>query len=508
MSSIEEGLADALRGFVTVFTGSIGGRVLAMLGRILIIRALPPNEFGLIVLAFTVVSIVAELAVVGVPKGVARTWTKKESRGEQLDVLKTGLIVSLFVAVLAAGVVYALRGTIARVMGEPALEGLLGLFAVYVLVHPVALTVVGGLRGLKRPRGATLANNVSPNAFSLGVFVLFSTVGLAYFGAIAYWLLLPVWSLIVGAVFLYREIDLPRLVSGLPDRSTSEELVSFSWPLAIQSGITIVMTQIDVLFIGHFLDSGDVGLYKSVLPLAKITLVFLFSYVFLYLPIATEYYTEGDIGSLKRFYQTSTKWLVFVTFPLSLVFALFPSDVIRVLYQTEYLGASTTLTILSLGLFLRVVGGPNAATIQSIDRTRVDLVSGAVGLSTNLLLNVVLIPMYGITGAAVATVAGFVAYNAVEISVMYWSYSLHPFTGNMVKPLVVTGGVGIGLATVLQGRGLGLVALGAVGGLVVAVQFGAVVLTRSIDPEDRLVVDRAEAATGVDLDVVRRFIPD
>lgn len=508
MSSIVDGLRDALRGFVTVFTGSVVARVLAMVGRILIIRALPPDEFGVIVLTFTVVSMVAEVAVIGIPQGVARTWTEKQSRGQQLDVLKTGILVSGVGGILAAGAVYLFSGTIAGVMDEPALEPLLVVFAAYVLVHPLALTVVGALRGLKQPVGATMASNVSPNAFSLVVFGAFSSVGLAYHGAVAYWLLIPAWTGLVGLWYLQREVDLRRLLDGPPDASTARGLVSFSWPLAIQGSITMVMTQVDVLFIGFFTNSGEVGLYKSVLPLAKITLVFLFSYVFLYLPLATEYYTDGDLGALKRFYQTSTKWIVSVTVPVSLLLAAFPADVIRVLYQAEYVDASTVLTILSLGLFLRVVAGPNAATIQSIDRTRVDLVSAAAGLATNVIFNLALVPTYGITGAAVATVLGFAAYNGVEIGIMYWSHGLHPFTTNVVKPLLVTGLAALALAIGLRGYGLGFVHLAAIGVALAGVQVAAVVLTGSLDPEDRLVVQQAESATGLDLEFLKRYIPE
>jgi O-antigen/teichoic acid export membrane protein len=136
--------------------------------------------------------------------------------------------------------------------------------------------------------------------------------------------------------------------------------------------------------------------------------------------------------------------------------------------------------------------------LKAINRPRVEMYAAGLGLAVNLLLNVLLIPVLGIVGAAVATVVGYVMFNLVEVVVIYRLVGTHPFSANSLQPLTVTALVGIGVALFVGKSRLGFLSLVGIGILLVVVQAGAVWGTRSFDETDRVLIEQTKRRLGFD----------
>jgi O-antigen/teichoic acid export membrane protein len=410
-------------------------------------------------------------------------------------------------ASVMAVLIFLFRQRLANFLGEPGLAFPLAILSLVVVTRPLAMLSIATLRGIKKAKDAALAKDIIPQVLALAVFFLLTFSGYSYIGGISYWFMLPVVMLGVALVPLHQQFGLRSLASGRPQWDTMRELVGFSWPLALQSTFVLLMTNLDVLAIGFFLTPEDVGFYKSVVPVAQMTFVFLFSLIFLYLPIATQYYEGGDLEALAGLYRVSTKWVTLTTFPLVLFLVLLSGDVIRVLFSATYLPAELPLAILTVGMFLRVAVGPNAATIKAIDQTRVDLISAIIGLFSNVILTVVLVPRFGLIGAAIATTVGFACYNFIEVAVIVRHIRGHPFSKNTVKPIFATTLLGIGLVWVLPSGPFSLGALAAIGIALAAIEILMVFFTRSVESEDLIIINEIEDQTNMDLTRLKSFIP-
>lgn len=493
-----------------VFLGTVVGNGLALLGQILIVRALPPGRFGQLALAFTIVSTVGGFAILGSHQAIARVVPSKE-QGDRIGTVQSGFLVAITGGAIAAGLVYGFRFELQAVTDTPRLADLLGIFVLYLLVSPLKQVLIGSLRGFKLPEARALANDFSGPGGAVLLLGAFIIVGKPYYGAIVYWLSMPLFAAIAGVYFLSTEIQLTELIAGKPTRSTVRNFLSFSWPLALSSSSVLLMIQLDVLMVGYFLDPDAVGLYRSIQPLKRVVVFFLDAFAFLYLPIATEYFVQEEYGQLDTLYKTSTKWIVTATFPPTLFCILFAPSIIRVLFSESYVPASFAFAVLVGGVFVRALFGPNGATVLAADNSKAEMYASIAGVGTNFILNLVLIPRIGIVGAALSTGGGFFAYNLVESVALYRMTGILPFSRTAIIPMVPTVAVGFLFALLLRFVPTTILTLAVVGILLACTHVLSLLFTNSLRPLDLRLVEVLEERT-TDLtwlkQWLRPWIPD
>lgn len=438
MSTDSDGISGLAKGAGVVLLGSVFAKPLGLLGTVLIVRSLPPDVFGQLSLAFTITSVIASLLLLGIPEGVTRLSAAAPNSHKRNRIVTTGIIFAALGGIVGASVLYLFREDVANFMGNEQLGEMLILFIPFLIGQPVAQVFIGTLRGLKLSRETTLIRDVGGRVVPLVVLLAFLLAGEPFLGTVVYWISTPFAILFIAAIYGRQHDVISSFSLDNITLSSISKLTQFSWPLALEGVFVLAMSSLDILMIGFFLSSGEVGLYRAIQPVVGVILIALSSIVFIYLPLATEYYETRDYVQLETLLQTSAKWASTATYPLVVTLVLLPDEIISVLFGSEYVGASTALIALTIGTFLRVFVGPNGATIKAIDMSRVDLISSIIGVITNVILNILLIPIYGITGAAVATAVGYLVFNAVELVVIYIHAKITPFTWNSVKPMPVT----------------------------------------------------------------------
>lgn len=506
MTSLDDALSGLAKSAAVVFLGTVLGRVLSLLGQVLIVRSLSPTSFGHLALAYTVVSMVGGLALLGIHEGVTRLMSGDRTPSYQRQVLQSGYGFVLVGALVVGVVLFVLRFRLGTILNDERLPNLLIVFLPYLVAYAVARVSFGALRAHQRPLAATISRDLGPRVVVIAAFLVLASLDRAFFGAIVYWVATPAIMALIAGYYLHRELSMGRIVGRLPSRDVVRELWSFSWPLAVGSSFFLLLSNVDVLMIGYFMDPRSVGLYRAIQPLRQITTFVLASFTFLFLPLATQYYDNGKLAALDQFYTISTKWVVTATFPPVLVFTLFAPDVIRVFFTAEYVPAAPALAVLTAGLFVRALVGLNGDMAKAINRPKIELYAVAVAVAVNVVLNAFLIPEYGIVGAAAGTVVGYGVYNVLEVSAIYLAVDSHPFSLDSIKPLFPTLLVAIGIRRVVGGTDLSLPALLGIGVIISLVHLLSMVLTRSLSSEDLLLFERFEERTGVDLGWIKRLL--
>lgn len=499
MSTISDSLGGLVKSAGIVLAGTVMANVLGILAEIFIPRALAPAVYGRLGLAYGIVSAVSSLALLGIPNGVTRFLSEKESEHDGTDVLQSGYAISLAGAAVAAAIIYLARFEIAALMDDPEVAPLLVAFVPYLLAFPIAKVSVGVLRAEERTTAATLAQKIGPRVLGLALVVGFIAAGRPIAGAIGYWLSFSVAGALLALYAARRHIDVGSLVARLPNRDTVRELWSFSWPLAAGASLHIMLANVDIVMLGYFLDSASVGYYRSIQPLKQVIFFFSGSFAFLFFPLATKHYSQGDFDGLDALYTVTTKWIVSLTFPAVLLFTLFSPAVIRLFFGTAYLPAAPALSVLMAGLFYRVLVGLDGDMVKAINRPRVEFYSAIAGVVVDVVLNAALIPRFGIVGAAFGTVVGYFVYNTVEVAVIYRAVGSYPFSAAAFKPLVPTTLIGVGVLTLASQRTLGLLAIAGIGVLLYAAHLVSMILTRSFTDTDLLLIEQFEARFDIDL---------
>lgn len=505
MSEASQALQRIARGTGIIFAGTVISMFFGFLSRAIIAREFSTSEYGVFNLALTVLSIALVIATLGfqnsLPREVAFYREKEPGKVERL--VSTAITITAVSAVITALLIFFLAGGISQLFHE---ERLVGALRVIVLALPFsALTavIISVSRGFERVREQVYFQKILyPTAFLILVII-----GVAMGFSFKY--VFSAYVVAQGVTLIALVMDLRKnkifRIKTFLDSKIGKELIKFSIPLMLTGIAGFVMTWTDTLMLGYYLSSEVVGLYNSAAPIAKLLPIFLGSAGLVYPPLATVLYTQGKISELKRVYQILTKWIFLLTLPIFAVMFLFPEATINFLFGAKYVSAASALQILALGFMFHTFLGLNGWSLIVIKESSFVMYSTLVSALVNVALNAVLIPLYGIEGAATATAVSYFVTNVLNSLRLYQRTEIHPFSWNYVKPLVIS----FVLLGVIKGLNLRVAGIWyALPILVVflGIYFFLVLLSRSVDKEDVELLLAIERKMGVDFGMIKRIL--
>jgi O-antigen/teichoic acid export membrane protein len=159
-----------------------------------------------------------------------------------------------------------------------------------------------------------------------------------------------------------------------------------------------------------------VGVYSAAHPTAALMFVLPTALISLFLPIITGLYSQKKHEKIKKIYKTVSRWIFFVNFPIFLLMVAFSRQITGIIFGQEYVAGATALAILVFGYLVYSVAYPSNALLQMAKKTRFLFFSTLIFASSNLLLNYLLIPKYGVNGAAIAASVSYLIGSLINIS--------------------------------------------------------------------------------------------
>jgi O-antigen/teichoic acid export membrane protein len=496
--------SELVSGAVFLLAGLVFGRILELAAQVFIIRSLSPRVFGKIAFVYTAVITLTTIVLLGIPQGVTRQ-TAASGSGQSSRVLLAGQVIVFPVAISSCLILYLFPEPISNWLNYPSATKFLPLFSIFIILQSASLVNIGYMRGLKKVRVRILSKDVLPRLIAIPSLLLLVYFNNPIAGAITYWLLVPAISLISSSIFIYNgDVRVRGKIWGIFRQGS--KLLKFSIPLAVSSSLLILMTNIDVLFVGFFLESTQVGLYRGIQPLQNAVLVFLTAFVYLYLPIATEHYSSQNFDQLESLYNSVTKWVISLSIPVLILMLFFTEDLLRVVFSTQYVRAGSALAILSIGVLFRIGVGPNGATVQASNLSSIEMYASILGLITNIILNYLLIPRFGIAGAAMATAFGFIIYNFTEVYVIYVKTGIRPFSLSVVASTIITLILLFIVSMVISPLRLTLIPLALISIFSFGVQIFNLAIFGGLDSDDLIIVESIENKTGKNLNVLKQFL--
>jgi len=274
-----------------------------------------------------------------------------------------------------------------------------------------------------------LARDIFQNAFRLLILVSLLILGYGIYGAAFAYTFAIIGAPFVAFFYLNKIFPFWREKSVF----TRKELLSFSWPLMFAGMLGLVMGWIDTLMLGYFLTAKDVGIYRASLATARLLVVVPASFSSIFFPLITELYSKGQIEELKDTNYAVTKWIFMIVFPLVLLMILFSKQILYILYGSAYIAGKLSLCILSLGYLVISIFDPTNQIIKTVGKTKLIMSNTGVGAVLNVILNFLLIPAYGINGAAIATTISLLTVRTLTFAEVYAITRIQPVKLNYAK---------------------------------------------------------------------------
>jgi O-antigen/teichoic acid export membrane protein len=184
--------------------------------------------------------------------------------------------------------------------------------------------------------------------------------------------------------------------------------------------------------IGYFETSISVGLYSSVSPLARLMNIIGTSLSSAYMILITQLYAKDKFEDMLYIHQKTAKLIFLLTTIPFTVLYLSPEAVINLIFGSKYLAASSVLEILSLGLIVFWIFGLSGTSFVVFRKSNYELIGNVIAIFCNIVLNLILIPRYGIIGAGIATSISYIVNGIIKTILLYKISKLHPFNKKFI----------------------------------------------------------------------------
>jgi O-antigen/teichoic acid export membrane protein len=230
-------------------------------------------------------------------------------------------------------------------------------------------------------------------------------------------------------------------------RSIPHRFWAFTIPRSFAAMFRVGVQWIDVLIVGALLDPADVAIYAVSTRLLQLGLFVASSVGEVAQPMFGGLLAAGHRTRAQEVYQTATGWQVAVTWPQYITAALFAAVILRTVFGDGYEAGAAVVAILALSTMVGAAAGPVDMMLLMAGKSTWSLWNAGITLTTNVVLNLILIPDLGIEGAAIAWAASRLLANAIPLVQVHRYVHIHPFgRGTMVgiaAASLVFGGIGV-----------------------------------------------------------------
>jgi O-antigen/teichoic acid export membrane protein len=405
------------------FIFKIIGSLLGYVFLLLVTRTSGAEVWGIFVLCLAVLNITSILSRFGVDTALLRFVAQLKGKMEEIK----GIYLQGFSLVLALSIVFSIllyffSNILAEtVFQKPNLTPFLKVISFALIPFTIIHINAQAYRGLKRIKEFSFFQHTSKFLFAVIIFVL-----LFYFTDIDV-IIMPIYSFLAAVfiVMIFSGVGIFKTFKGVQTIIifTKKEILSTSYPMMLSSSILLLMAWADTIMIGIFKTEVDVGFYNVALKLAMLASIILGSVNSILAPKISETFNNNKIDEFKVLIKQSTRIIFFISLPILIVLFLFPEFLLS-LFGQEFVIAKTTLLILLIGQAVNAMSGSVGLILQMTGKEKVYQNILLIALVFNIMLNLFLIPKFGIEGAAIASAFSFLFWNLSSVLYIYKRYKV------------------------------------------------------------------------------------
>lgn len=479
---------DVFQRFFSIFGAKLTTTVIAVASTPIVVRLLGPDGYGDYAVLLSIFSLymipVSSGITEGVQKFVAETRDTENWRG---GVVRFYLAFATALVVVGALVLVVanLAGLPARVFGE-SFTLYFYLLVVFVLVAQYRelfiRTVLGfGLEPISE--SLRVGNKIGYVAIGLGLVA----AGYGVAGMLAGHIVANVFVALGAGYVAVRKVSLSAIVEGPSSSFPYRELVSFNGLNIVLVTLVMSLFHVDVIMLRTLADSETTGFYKAALQLAEYIWFVPIVLQTLLLHSTSSLWSEDRTDRITAIATRVTRYTLLLVVLMAIGLATLADSFVPLYYGDEFSVAVVPLILLLPGTVGFAVARPLQAISQGSGRLRTLIVATGVAAATNLLLNGLLIPLYGMRGAAVAT---SVSYGSMFLLFVWaaWRIGYDPLDDfrapRIAATVVVSAPIIFAADRLLGGDLLSLVVVPPLGGavyLAVAMATGALGYDEAMD---------------------------
>ncbi|MBL7056535.1 flippase [Candidatus Woesearchaeota archaeon] len=429
----------AVKGASIVLIFSLVAAFFGYLVRLILARGLSIEEFGLFYSIFAFLGMFGAFKSLGLDKALVK-FIPEFKHKKQFGKIKSAMIYSIFVQfvtnILILIFVYAFSKFLSdNYFHDPRADIILKLMAIALFIDGFISIIKFSFQGFKK---MVYFSNI--DLVRMVIIVLTIAIGFK----LNYGILSPVIAYLLSPIILIIIFGFILIKKVFPEFSKSKFLVEKKLMKSVSKyGIFVMATTVgaivlgytDIIMLTYFSGLTAVGLYSVALPTSKIFLFFPRALGGVLFPLTSEFWTAGKKSLIKEGLESLFKYSMIIIVPSVLVMFSFSDILINLLFGTSYISASDTLKILSIGMIFGTLSGISTNFFSGIGKPQINSKIIYAAAIFNLIINLVLIPVWGIIGAAISTTISYIImavlgltkikkFIVLSLPIRYWMKTL------------------------------------------------------------------------------------
>ena len=392
-----------LRNFLSLTAAQVVGFVCGLATTIVLARNLGPDSFGILGFGQAFIGFAGIAVVLGTDTYGTREIARDRTCVGPLvgEILGLRIVLAALVIPALVGVAFAVGhgGVVTRVLSLQAL-GLIGTVVILDFVF----------QGVQQMGAIAVRQTIAPLLVVAGAATLVHGPGDVYIAA-----LLPPVAVLSTSLWLMRRMH--RHIAPLRvrfDRRAWAGWIRAALPIGL-GGLSITVFQYtDVLMLGFAVPQADVGRYVALGRLYIVVVSVGNLLVAVFAPVLAQLGT-AEIGARRAAYRHFAVSVLVLAGPAASLLAVFPGDAVRLFFGAGYTTDPAVLSIIMLSAVAFTVTAATSAALVAWDDQLFHAKALGTAAAANVALNALLIPHYGLWGAAAATLVSLLALVAVEV---------------------------------------------------------------------------------------------
>jgi len=446
-------------------------------------KVLGAGDYGAWSVILVTVSLLLPFTMIGLPYGMGRFLpAEKEKRNASKGIFTT-LFTILFTSIIFASCLFFLADTVATVLLKDAsFAPVIRIASLLVILQALSQLSVGSFMPFRQVKTYSI----------LIIIETFVEIALVYFFVLfGFGLRGAIIALLItrGIVLL---ISMPLIISrfgfSLPSFSVFRSYLAFGLPVVPSVIFEWVIASSDRYMIGFFLGGVSVGIYSAAYGMGSMAALTLYIIIFALAPTIVKSYDEGRIEDTKTYLSYSLKYILMLLIPSVFGLSILARPLLHSLTTAEFVSPGIFIVpLVATSMIFNGMWAVYGRVVTLSKHTRIFTIASVAAGLTNIGLNIIFIPRFGLIGAAITTLisyimAGFIMFYNSRKYIRFgisWNFIMKSILASIIMTLAIWAFSPVGIVKILLSIVIGII-----------IYFGVLLLLKGFKREELRVISK------------------
>jgi O-antigen/teichoic acid export membrane protein len=372
------------------------------------------SDYGTWSLIWVTVVLITPLATLGLNMAMVRFLAAERDKAKVRERFMSVLVTSVAAGAVISLILVLLSNIFATsIIGDADSSYLFRLGSLMVITQALSQLSVAFFRTFRQMKWYSVLTVIKA-AVQLGLISFLLFLGWEIKGVILAVIVSDILCIVIALSIAFRQTGLQ-----LPRFTGMKGYLKYGLPLVPTSAMLWIMASSDRYMIGYFMKSEDVGIYTAAYTLTHVMSLFLSPLRTVLLPTISKSYDDGDTAKTRTYLKYSLKYLLMLTIPTTFGISVLATPLLRILTTSEFVSGDLVIPFVAFGLLIFEFYQICVYVFYLVKKTHWVLRLLIISAALNIGLNLLLIPMMGIVGAAVATLIAYVVLAIVTVAIAF-----------------------------------------------------------------------------------------